>query len=247
MRPLLRRAARLVAVARFEIERYSAELGLPRERFVLIPNGVDIGSSGAKPESGARAPIVASVGRLERYKGHHRVIGAFPSVLAQRPEARLMIVGSGPYKAELRNQVAELGLGDSVEFTSVPADQPQAMAELLMRVSVVALLSGFETHPIVALEAAAAGCRLLVAEEGGLLELIEEGVARGVELDGDPARVGAALVEELDAPRPTRLPSFISWDECAARLLELYREVISSPNGRPEPDPEPLRQPSRTG
>jgi glycosyltransferase involved in cell wall biosynthesis len=100
------------------------------------------------------------------------------------------------------------------------------MAGLLSRVSVVALLSGFETHPLAAIEAAAAGCRLLVANSGGLKELVEDGIARAVPLEEDPAAVGAALVEEIEQPPPGRLPSVISWDECAQRLLRLYREVV---------------------
>jgi len=236
MRPLLRRAARLVAVARFEVERYGKELGLPPEKFVLIPNGIDLSFTQTESTQRNGKPVVASVGRLERYKGHHRVIAAFATVHERRPEAQLKIVGSGPYEPELKHQVAELGLGEAVEFTSVPADQPEAMAELLSHVSLVALLSGFETHPIVALEAAAAGCRLLVADTGGLSELVEDGVARPVELEEQPDRVGAAILEELDAPPPTRLPSFISWDECAARLLDLYQEVIRNADDRPEPD-----------
>ena len=83
LRPLLKRAARLVAVARFEIDEYGGELGLPPEKFALIPNGTDLAF--ADDRRGDRAatapPTIASIGRLERYKGHHRVIEAFPEVL----------------------------------------------------------------------------------------------------------------------------------------------------------------------
>jgi len=226
MRPLLRRAARLIAVARFEIEQYGQELGLPPERFTLIPNGIDLSFTEARPAQRNGSPVVASVGRLERYKGHHRVIAAFPTVLASEPEAKLLIVGSGPYEDELRRQVEEIGLSREVEFTSVPSDQPSAMADLLSRVSVVALLSGFETHPLAAIEAAAAGCRLLVADAGGLKELVEDGMARAVPLEEKPAVVGAALIEEIEQPPPEKLPSVTSWEECAERLLRLYEEVV---------------------
>jgi glycosyltransferase involved in cell wall biosynthesis len=225
MRPLLRRAARLVAVARFEIDQYGEELGLPPERFALIPNGIDLSFAEARQQPRNGTPVIASVGRLERYKGHHRVIAAFPTVLAGNPQARLLIVGSGPYEGELRRQVDELNLGDRVEFTSVPADRPAAMAELLSRVNVMALLSGFETHPLAAIEAAAAGCRLLVADSGGLRELVEDGIARPVPLEESPAAVGAALLEEVGQPPPERMPTVLSWDESAQKLMDLYREV----------------------
>lgn len=228
LRPLLRRARKLVAVARFEIEEYGAELGLPPERFALIPNGIDLAfSADAVASNGApdRPPAIASIGRLERYKGHHRVLAAFPHLLSREPGARLLIVGKGPYEAELREQAEQLGLGDSVEFTSTPPDQPMAMADLLRGISLVVLLSDFETHPLVALEAAAAGRRLLVADASGLAELAEDGLARAISPQASPEAVASAMADELEKPPPTARPTLSSWDECAAKLHELYRSL----------------------
>jgi glycosyltransferase involved in cell wall biosynthesis/GT2 family glycosyltransferase len=226
LRPLLARAKRLVAVARFEIELYGEELGLPAEKFVLIPNGTDIAFS-ARHSNGMPdgPPTIASIGRLERYKGHHRVIAAFPHVLEREPQARLMIVGTGPYEGELRRLAAELGVAERVEFTSVAGDDPEGMAGILQRLSLVVLLSDFETHPLVALEAAAAGRRLLVADSGGLAELAADGFARAIEADQDPARTAEAIVEELGRRAPESAPPLTSWDECAAALHDLYRSV----------------------
>jgi len=222
--PLLRRAARLVAVARFEVEEYGGELGLPAEKFALIPNGTDLAfaKTGAAPRRDGAATI-ASIGRLERYKGHHRVIEAFPEVLKLKPETTLSVVGEGPYEDDLRRLADELGIAAQVRFTSTPADQPAAMAELLSGISVVVLMSEFETHPLVALEAAAAGCRLLVADASGLGELAREGFARAIPLDESPAEVGRAVVEELGKPPQGKRPELSSWDECADELLALYR------------------------
>lgn len=228
LRPLLKRAERLVAVARFEIEEYGGELGIPAEKFALIPNGTDLAFSDAGSANGKPAgpPAIASIGRLERYKGHHRVIDAFPFVLKREPEARLVIVGTGPYEGELRKQAQALGIAEKVEFTSTPPDQPAAMAELLQGISLVVLLSDFETHPLVALEAAAAGRRLLVADASGLGELAADGFARPIPLDESPEGVGEAVIEELAKPPQTKRPQLSSWDECAAELLALYRSLV---------------------
>jgi glycosyltransferase involved in cell wall biosynthesis/GT2 family glycosyltransferase len=227
LRPLLRRAARLVAIARFEVEQYGAAIGVPPERFAFIPNGTDLSFSdadlaAAEPET----PTLASIGRLERYKGHHRVLAAFPHVLEREPRARLLIVGKGPYEEELRLQAQELGVAERVEITSVPSDDPKGMATLLGGVSLVVLMSEFETHPLVALEAAAARRRLLVAEAGGLLEIAEDGFGRGIPLDSSPEEIAAAAIEELGKPLPRRSPSLTSWDECASELLDLYGSVL---------------------
>jgi glycogen synthase len=226
--PLLRRAARLVALARFEIVEYGRELGLPADRFAYIPNGVDLGEPAAEPADRTNgAPVLATIGRLERYKGHHRAIAALPHVLAQRPDARLLVVGSGPYEAELRRCAGELGVREHVEFLSVPPDDRQAMADLLSEISLVVLMSEFETHPLVALEAAAMRRRLLVADRGGLLELAQDGLARAVAVDAPPQRLAEAALEELAKPRPTTRPALMSWDRCTRELQELYRSVTS--------------------
>ena len=227
LRPLLARAARLVAVARFEIEDYGRALGIPAERFALIPNGTDLSfSAGEVTASEPSSPVLATIGRLERYKGHHRVIDAFPLVLERRPDARLLIVGKGPFEAELRRRVEQLGVADRVEITSVPAGDPAAMAALLGGVSLVVLISEFETHPLVALEAAAARRRLLVADQGGLGELVADGFARGLAPDASPEQTAAAIVEELAKPPPQRSPQLTSWDECTTALIDLYRSIV---------------------
>ncbi|HVD38208.1 MAG TPA: glycosyltransferase family 4 protein, partial [Solirubrobacterales bacterium] len=231
LRPLLRRAGRLVAIARFEIEEYGTALGVSPERWALIPNGTDLSFSDAGlAEREPEVPTLASVGRLERYKGHHRVLEAFPLVLEREPRARLLIVGRGPYEEELRRQAEALGVAERVEITSVPADDPGGMAALLGRVSLVVLMSEFESHPLVALEAAAARRRLLVAEAGGLREIAEDGFGRGIPLEATPEEIAAAALEELEKPLPRRTPSLTSWDQCATALLDSYGSVI--PSGR---------------
>ena len=223
LRPLLARAERLVATARFEIDVYGRELGLPRDRFALIPDGADLTEADLADNNAQREPgLLASIGRLERYKGHQRVIAAMPHVLEQRPEARLLIVGTGPYETELREQAAHLGVLDRVEVTSVPNDDRGAMAALLQRVSLMVLLSEFETHPMSVLEAATAGCRIVVADRGGLTELAEEGLARAVPLKAAPAVVGQAILEELDQPTDRQRLTLPSWDACSSAHLELY-------------------------
>lgn len=226
LRPLLRRAARLVAVARFEIEQYGEALGVPAEKFALIPNGTDLsfGDADLGGEEPA-TPVIATIGRLERYKGHHRVLASFPRVLEREPAALLLVVGSGPYEDELRRQAKELGVADRVEFTSVPADQPAAMARLLGSISLVVLLSEFETHPLVALEAAAARRRLIVADQSGLAEIAADGFARPLSPEAGPDQVATAILEELAKPLPQRSPHLTSWDECATALLDLYGSI----------------------
>jgi glycosyltransferase involved in cell wall biosynthesis len=223
-RSLYRAASALIAIADFEMERYGSILGLPRERFVKIPNGSDL----PQPSSSAgRAPgtLIVSSGRLESYKGHQRVIAAFPHVLEQIPDAHLWVAGRGPLEGELREQVRTLGLERCVEIGAVTGRQE--MADRLSGASLGVMLSTFETQPLAALEAASLGVPLVVANNSGLAEIAERGLARGVELDDPPAAHAAAMVEQIrrpPAPAMVRLPS---WDACAGSLAGLYRSVLA--------------------
>jgi glycosyltransferase involved in cell wall biosynthesis len=223
LRPLLVRAAGLVAVARFEIELYRRSLRVPPARFTLIPNGVDLPvAAPAAPTDGAR---IASVGRLERYKGHHRVLAALPHVLERRPGASLRIIGSGPYERELRRLADRLGVSARVEIGEVPARDRAAMASELASAALVVLLSEWETHPIAALEAAFLGRPLLVADGSGLRELAERGLARTVPLACSPRQVADAVLEQLEHPLLPARVDLPTWDDCAEQLLALYRSV----------------------
>jgi glycosyltransferase involved in cell wall biosynthesis len=168
---------------------------------------------------------VASIGRLERYKGHDRVLEAFPLVLSARPDAVLRIVGDGPQETALRRRAVALGLAERVEFLRVPSDEPQAMAALLAEVALVVSLSEFETHPLAALEAVASGSVPLVADTSGLRELAADGLASAIPPDSSPDEIARAILVRLDSPEPAPLVRLPTWDDCAARLLELYEDV----------------------
>ena len=224
LRPLLREAQRLVCVARFEAERFGRILGLPQERFVVIPNGGDL----PVPPVGATSArtTILSVGRLERYKGHHRILAALPHVRAQLPDARLRVVGRGPYEGTLRRMADRLGIGDAVEFLSVPPADREVMARILLEAHVMALLSEYEAQPVAVLEALALGVPTVVARTSGLAELADSGVTRAVEIDADPRMVAAALVREVRDPlRPDRV-HLPSWEACAAQLRLLYEDIF---------------------
>ena len=226
LRPLLRKADHLVATAYFEILFFSRMLGVEAERFVYIPNGSDIVQPIRRIRQEEREPLIASVGRLERYKGHHRILAALPNIVEKRPDVRLWIAGKGPYEGALREMAARLGVADRVEFGSIPAVDRGAMAAALSRASLVVLLSDYETHPMAALEALALGCPVLVAATSGLQELAERGWARSIPLDSSPEGVAAAALELLERPLIPENIDLPTWDACAAGLLELYERSL---------------------
>jgi glycogen synthase len=223
LRPGLTRAARLVAVSRFELELFRRDLHLSASRFVLVRNGSSLPRPETTPTPGGA--LVVSIGRLEQYKGHRRVVEAWPEVLRAFPGARLRILGAGPDEAQIRALIDATGLADHVTLESIPGDDRQAVADALGEANLVTLLSDYEAHPVAIMEALAVGTPVLVTRTSGLTELVDDGLAGGLESTATSAEVAAGIVAELRAPRPVqaRLPT---WDDCAAQLGDLYREIL---------------------
>jgi glycogen synthase len=233
LRPLLARASRLVATARFETPLYGQKLKLPPEQFVFIPNGGDLGTGlpalpAAEPPTpgAADSRLIASVGRLERYKGHHRVIEALPALLEHEPDIHVWIAGAGPYEPDLRRLAQRLGVADHIEIRAIPPADREGLARELSRAALVTLLSEYETHPMAALEAIALGRPVLVADTSGLSELAEQGYARAIALNSSPEEVAMAMLSQLRAPLLPGRIALPTWDACANDLLTLYHEVL---------------------
>ena len=218
--PLARRAAALVAIADFEIEHYGRRMRVPEGRWVKIPNGADLPAPSAdrQPEPGT---LIVSPARLEQYKGHQRVLHALPHVIREVPDARLWIAGKGPYEEQLRALATELGIADRVEISVVDR---QMLADRMSSAAVATLVSDFESHPLAALEAMSLGVPVVVAHNSGMAELADRGLARSVATTAAPEALATAIVEQIRVPI-TAAVDIPSWDECTARLLDLYERV----------------------
>jgi glycosyltransferase involved in cell wall biosynthesis len=218
--PLLGRARALVAIADFEIREYGRLIGVAPSRWVKIPNGADLPPGVS--EIPARGRLIVSMGRLEPYKGHRRVIAALPHVLEREPGAHLWIAGSGPDAAELRRLAERLGVADRVEIGG--ADR-STMAGRLKGADAMVLFSDFESQPLAVLEAAALGIPAVVADNSGMAELAEQGFARAVSLGLAADQHAAAILHAMNGPRPEVVGAIPTWAGCSRELAELYRAV----------------------
>jgi glycogen synthase len=226
LRPFLARAKRLIGVSKAEVTLFQERLRLPEAHFMVIPNGAQLPKV---PEHLADVPgtLIVSVGRLEQYKGHHRVIAALPKVLEQCPDARLRIVGSGPYEAELRQLAASLNVADRVEIGPIPAEDRAGMASLLASAAVVTLLSEYESHGVAVLEALVLHRPVLVTYASALREFADQGFARSVTLEADSNEVARQILLQIREPLQQPALELPTWDGCADSLLALYRQVLS--------------------
>jgi glycosyltransferase involved in cell wall biosynthesis len=228
LRPLLARAHALIATAEWEIARYSELLDLPTSKFVLIPNGGDVAPP-ARDTAPVDGTLLISIGRLERYKGHHLAIAALPHVLESVPDARLWIAGDGPYEQELRELAARLGVSERVD---IYAERDRGVfSARLDQAAAGLLLSEFETHPLAAVEALTMATPMVVGlDGGGCTELVSKGLARGVALDAGSLAHAAAIVDVVRDPPPAPDIAMPTWEQGVAELTTLYRAIAS-----PEP------------
>jgi glycosyltransferase involved in cell wall biosynthesis len=242
LRPLLARAKALIAVSSFEASYFRHRLRLPADRFVVIRNGGQLPSSNVKPDHTPDAagsadalpneirnlhpfPLIVSIGRLERYKGHHRVLAALPYVRAEYPNAGLLILGSGPHEAKLRRMAARLGVTEATEIRMIPPADRQGMAAVLTTADMVALLSEYEAHPVAAMEALALRRPLLVAGTSGLQELADAGLARAVSLESSPRDVARAILSQVRDPLIPSEVAIPTWQQCADAVHAIYQRV----------------------
>lgn len=229
LRPLLAQAKFLIGVSQFEATYFQEILKLPANRFKVIRNGgrlpeIPVGVGPNPPTEDA--PLIISTGRLERYKGHHRLISALPEIHKTYKNARLLILGSGPFEAQLHALVRKLGLSGFVEIKAIPAEERQQMAETLAGSSLVALMSEYEAHPIAVMEALALKRPVLVADTSGLHELAEQGLVRAIPLNSPPYEIANAIKDQLQNPLIPPKVGFPTWENCTEELLEVYQEAI---------------------
>jgi glycosyltransferase involved in cell wall biosynthesis len=215
-----------VAVSDYERQTFAAVLRAADGTIRLIPNGCEplpVDRSAENPEG---SPLLVSVGRLERYKGHHRILQALPAILVQAPDARLVIAGSGPYEQPLRAMAGRLGVSDRVSICAFGPDRRGALGKLVADADVFCLLSDYESQGIAVMEALGAGTKALVTDTSALSELGRAGLATTISLDAPAEQIAAAALAIAAAPRIAP-PAIPSWDECAGRLHRLYQEVTA--------------------
>jgi len=227
--PLLRKAVSLIAVSRFEAVALARHARLGDKRVTVIRNG---GALPPPPAGTAAVPgRIVSSGRLERYKGHHRVIEALPHVMREIPEAHLLILGRGPYQSNLYELARHLGVSDRVSIKYIaPADR-QGMATALAESSVVAALSDYEAHPVAVMEALCVARPVVGYDVAGIGELFEAGWVRGVPPGAPAAAVAQELALAMSSPSPVDHGELPTWDSCADQLAHVYLSSLGIARG----------------
>jgi glycogen(starch) synthase len=197
----------------------------------VIPNGVDAAAWQVARQPDPE-PLLVFAGRLEWEKGTFDLLDAMPRLRRRIPGLRLVMAGRGGQEQALRERARVKRLGRSVSFAGHLS--PSELAALFSRAHAVVVPSRYEPFGIIALEAAAAGAPLVVADVGGLTEIAQQGAAAAVFPPGDVSRLAEAVAETLTEPDLAKarcdaakrsLVERFAWDGIAAATGEVYCSV----------------------
>ncbi len=242
-RRMLRRAARVVACSRYMKGHVAGVFGVAPANIEVIPNGIDpadleplVPTDLTKLRARFAAPdqrLVLLVGRLVYEKGFHLALDALVPVIRRSGDVRFVVAGTGMAEAELRSQARRLRLTRHGTFLGWVGDD---MLHALYRVADLCIVpSIYEPFGLVALEAMASGCLCVVADTGGLREVVPDDGTVGLRFPASDSRalgeiVGHVLSDDeahaqLVAEAREHVLRF-DWAEVARRTRELYQSLV---------------------
>jgi glycosyltransferase involved in cell wall biosynthesis len=211
MRPSLQRAIRradaLVAISEF-VAGTLRDGGCDPDRIHVVLNGIDLSRwSPGRDRATTRAaigvdgttPIVMTVCRLFRSKGVTELVQAMDDLRDDVPDALLLVVGQemeAGYLDELRTMVRAAGLAERVRFLGLRDDVPALMAAA----DVFAMPSRWEPFGLVYAEAMAMALPVVALDNGGTVEVVDDGVTGLLSAPDDAPALAANLRTLLSDP-----------------------------------------------
>jgi 1,2-diacylglycerol 3-alpha-glucosyltransferase len=205
--------------------------GLPADRFRAGDAAAFRALAGIAPER----MLVTYIGRVAHEKNIGFLVHMFRRVLAQRPDALLVIAGEGPARAGLREKVAALGLAGQVYFAGY-LERDSTLLDCYAAADVFVFASRTETQGLVLLEAMAQGAPIVSTAELGTRSILVPGCGALV-VPEDEAAFAAAVVRVLEEPalraqlRERGRSYARSWSSAtmARRLGDIYRGLSRAP------------------
>jgi glycogen(starch) synthase len=182
-------------------------------------------------------PRILCLGRVVEEKGFDIALDAFPKILEQFDNARLVVAGDGIARASLQERATRLGIDRRVDFVGwVDAAR---VPELINGSTVVVVPSRWEeAFGLVALEAGQMARPVVGTRVGGLPEVVDDGETGIVVPKEDPAALAEAVIGLLtDRESATRMgenarrrarESF-GWDRCLDDYEALYQRLLGEP------------------
>jgi glycogen synthase len=239
---IVNRSTRVIACSAYMREQIADVFGVAEARVTVIPNGIDpddLPSGDAAELATLRSQFAAPdqklillIGRLVYEKGFQLALEAMPRLIREAPGTRFLVAGSGTHEAELHRQAEELGLMEHGTFLGWIGDD--VLHSLYRIADLTVVPSIYEPFGLVALEAMASGCPCIVADTGGLREVVphEEVGLRFRAHDSEAlaeVSLRVLLDDELSANLVAQAHEHVlrfDWADVAEQTAAVYAEVL---------------------
>jgi glycogen(starch) synthase len=260
---MARRADQVIVCSHYMQEHVRDIYGTRAHQVTVIPNGID--PQDLQPVDDLEAlrlrfaapdeRLVLLVGRLVYEKGFQLALEALAPIIVGSDSpapVRFVVAGSGTHEEALKQQARDLGLMEHGTFLGWIGDDVLHSLYRIADLTVVPSL--YEPFGLVALEAMASGCPCIVADTGGLREVVPPGDRVGLRFNGGDAEHLGVMIDRMltDDDLRERLVAEASehvlrfdWADVAARTAVLYGDVLEAWPSR-EGDGAP-QEPSPSG
>lgn len=172
------------------------------DHVTTIPTGIELkpyqeatGASIRKKLNCEKERILVTIGRLAPEKNLKTLLLAYALVMKSNQNTRLIVIGDGPQKEELKKFAKDLGISEQVHFTGlVPFDQ---IPRYLKAADIFCFSSITETQGLVTMEAMAAGLPVVAVKGTGTTEIVQDGKT-GILTENTPESLAQAIIQVIE-------------------------------------------------
>ena len=208
----------------------------------IIPMGVDSiifkKIKIKKPEKYSKNKILLFIGRLSGQKGLQYFIDAMPQIVKEEPDAKLLIIGEGPYKPELCKRINENNVNGNVEFLGSMPQSEVAKYHNYADIYIFPSLSnktGTEALGLALMEAMSSCCAVIGTKVGGIPSLIKNGYNGILVKQKDSRELSKSVIALLKNKKKAEAmgknaAAFIrenySWDKAGSEFIKIYDKAL---------------------
>lgn len=227
-------------VSHAAVEQFIEDRAASPERIQYVPNGISFSKFQRSGEARARIRnelgleddfAWLSVGRLDPAKDYPTMLDALAKVVDTSQTLKLIIVGDGPLRDEIKKRAERLGLANFVHFLGIRSDIPALMSAA----DAYLMSSAWEGLPMVLLEAAASALPIVATDVGGNSQIVRNGLTGELVPAGDSAALAGAMLRMMERNESERaamgangrayVEKEFGMDSVLERWEEIYEEL----------------------
>ena len=238
---ILKAASKVIAVSNAEVDQY-VKMGVPKEKIVIIPNGIDVDSFNDLPEKGtfrkqygiSEKYIVLFLGRLHERKGIDFLIKSYAELKRELDDVVLVLAGPDDgYRAKAEMLINNLNLTNQIKFTGYIDEIDKLAAYVDADVLVYPAI--LEIFGLVPFEAIMCGTPVIVTDDCGCGDLIKDAKCGYLVKYGDVNDLEKKMKHVIENPSDGKklveagreyIEENIAWNNVVKQMEEVYENCI---------------------